>query len=413
MPERYIVLAIPAFFLFIGLELLATRLLGRDDYRLADSVSDLSCGILDQLLEAFLKVALIGGYLFVHQRARLFDLSASSPLVWAACFLGVDCLYYWFHRLSHEVNAFWAAHVVHHQSEEFNLSVALRQGTFQNLFSWIFYLPLALLGFPPLVFVTCAVVNTLYQFWIHTRAIGKLGPLEWVLNTPSHHRVHHACNPKYIDRNYAGTLIIWDRLFGSFKEEDEEPAYGITKPLRSWNPLWANVHYWVELTQKARRARRLGDKLRLWVARPGWQPPELGGFQAPPEISRHTQRRFETPLTRGLAAYAFAQFVVVLILTSVLLFAQQSISRAALLAGTAAIVSSLVVVGALFERKAWAFRAEAGRLAAVALAGSAWAVFGGGWLGLLAMLAALGSLGWLARQRGAFAGGAPEAIPAR
>ena len=395
MPERLIVLAIPAFFLFIGVEIVATRLLGRDDYRLADSVNDLSCGILDQLLEAFVKVVVLGAYVFVHLKARLFDLPASSPAVWVACFLGVDFFYYWFHRLSHEVNAFWAAHVVHHQSEEFNLSVALRQGSLQALFAWVFYLPLALLGFPPVVFITCAAVNTLYQFWIHTRAIGKLGPLEWVFNTPSHHRVHHACNPKYIDRNYAGTLIVWDRLFGSFKEEEEEPAYGITKPLASWNPLWANVHYWVEITDKARRARRFSDKLRMLVARPGWQPAELGGFQPAPEVSRETQRRFGAPLPRGLAVYTFAQFMVVLAAAAVLLFTQESVSRGALLAGALAIVASLVVVGALLERRPWAARAETGRLAAAAIAAAAWAGSGAGWPGLLALLAALASLVWL------------------
>src|SRR5262245_44827138 len=322
MPDRYIVLAIPAFLALIALELLVTRRLGRDDYRLADSVNDLSCGILDQLLVALFKTAAVAGYLFVYARARLFELPAGSAWTWAFCFLGVDFLYYWFHRMSHVVNALWAAHVVHHQSEEFNLSVALRQGALQAAFSWAFYLPLALIGFPPLVFLTCAAVDTLYQFWIHTRAIGKLGPLEWVLNTPSHHRVHHACNPKYIDRNYAGALIVWDRLFGSFKPEEDEPAFGITKPLRSWNPLWANLHYWVEMFGQARRSSRWADRLRVFTARPGWQPEELGGYQVPPEIDRVSQSKFDTPVAPGLSAYALLQFVVVLVFASALLFMQ-------------------------------------------------------------------------------------------
>jgi alkylglycerol monooxygenase len=400
MPERYIVLAIPAFFLLIGLELLATRLLGRDDYRLADSVNDLSCGVLDQLLEAFLKAATLVGYVFVYSRVRLFELPA-SPAAWAACFVGVDFLYYWFHRMSHEVNAFWAAHVVHHQSEEFNLTVALRQGSLQNVFAWVFYLPLAVLGFPPLMFLTCAVVNTLYQFWIHTRAVGKLGPLEWVLNTPSHHRVHHACNPKYIDRNYAGTFIVWDRLFGTFIEEDEEPAYGITKPLRSWNPVWANLHYWVELAQQARRAPRMGDAVRVLLARPGWRPAEQGGFLPAPEVNRHTQQRFEVPLPRGRAAYAFAHFVVVLAAAAALLFVQDTIARPALLAGALATVASLVVVGGLLEGRPWALKVEMVRLAAALLAGAAWAAAGGSLLPALATAAlALPSFAWLTRNAG-------------
>ncbi|HKC12517.1 MAG TPA: sterol desaturase family protein, partial [Vicinamibacteria bacterium] len=228
---NYIHLAIPVFFLLIGLELALARIVEKDYYRLTDSINDLSCGIIQQVLDVFLKTVLFAGYLYLFGHYRLFTLPARSLPTWVAGFLGVDLLYYWFHRWSHEMNAGWAAHIVHHQSEEYNLAVALRQGAFQGSFSWVFYLPLALLGLPPLVFLTVSSFNTLYQFWIHTRTIGRLGPLEWVLNTPSHHRVHHGRNPKYIDRNHGGTLIVWDRLFGTFQGEEEEPVYGITTPL--------------------------------------------------------------------------------------------------------------------------------------------------------------------------------------
>ena len=201
-------------------------------------------------------------------------------------FLGVDCAYYWFHRIAHEYNAPWAGHVVHHSSEDYNLAVALRQGTFQGLFSWVFYLPLALVGFPPAWFAAVSSFDTLYQFWIHTRLIGKLGPLEWVFNTPSHHRVHHARNPKYLDKNYAGTLIIWDRMFGTFQAEEEEPVYGLVKPLNSWNPLWANLHVWNDLFRDAWLAPRWSDKLRIWFMPPGWRPEGLPPNPSPPEVSR-------------------------------------------------------------------------------------------------------------------------------
>ena len=176
-----IVLAIPVFVLLIGIELLFVWIAGKDYYRLSDTLSDLSCGILDQVVGVFLKTAAFAGYAFVYEHLRVATLPGGSVAVWAAGFLGVDFLYYWFHRTSHEVNAFWAAHVVHHQSEDFNLAVALRQGALQGAVSWVFYLPLAWLGVPPLVFLTLTSINTLYQFWIHTRTIGKLGPLEWVL----------------------------------------------------------------------------------------------------------------------------------------------------------------------------------------------------------------------------------------
>ena len=234
----------------------------------------------------FLKGLLFAGYLGTYGYAtragiNLVDVqSYSAGGKWLAAivlFLGVDCAYYWFHRIAHEYNAPWAGHVVHHSSEDYNLAVALRQGTFQGVFSWVFYLPLALLGYPPAWFAAMSSFDTLYQFWIHTRLIGKLGPLEWVLNTPSHHRVHHGRNPKYLDKNYAGTLIIWDRMFGTFQAEEEEPVYGLTKPLNSWNPLWANLHVWRDLCRDAWLAPRWVDKLRIWFMPQGWRPEGLAG----------------------------------------------------------------------------------------------------------------------------------------
>jgi sterol desaturase/sphingolipid hydroxylase (fatty acid hydroxylase superfamily) len=362
MPVNYIVLAIPVFFVLIALELAITRWLEKDYYRLSDSLNDLSCGILQQLLEVFVKTALFAGYLFLYQRYRMMDVPSASVAAWVLCFLGVDFLYYWFHRLSHEVNAFWAAHVVHHQSEDYNLAVALRQGAFQGWFSWFFYLPLALVGFPPLMFLTVSSFNTLYQFWIHTRTIGRLGPLEWVLNTPSNHRVHHGRNPRYIDRNHGGTLIVWDRLFGTYQREEEEPVYGITSPLRSWNPVWANLHYWVELWDQARQTRRFSDRLRLFVKPPGWRPDDLGGFQQAPEVEAATYRKWDTPVPRWLAAYAFVQFTVVLFAASLMLSRQGALSRGFLAAGAVFVAVSLVALGGLFERKRWAGPLEAARL---------------------------------------------------
>jgi alkylglycerol monooxygenase len=365
---NYVILAIPVFLILIVLELVITRVLEKDYYRLSDSISDLGCGIVQQLLEVFVKTALFAGYLFLYRRYRMADLPSSSAAVWIACFLGVDFLYYWFHRTSHEVNAFWAAHVVHHQSEEFNLAVALRQGAFQGTFSWVYYLPLAVLGFPPLMFLTMTSVNTLYQFWIHTRIIGRLGPLEGVLNTPSNHRVHHGRDPKYIDRNHGGTLIIWDRLFGTYQAEEEEPVYGITKPLASWNPVWANFHYWAELLRDARRTRRVADKLRLFLKPPGWQPAELGGFVAPPEVDRAQYRKFDTPLTRRRALYVLLHFVAVLAVSTALFYAQDRLSVPMLLAGTGFVLASLLTLSALIEDRPWAPALEAARLVAAVLA---------------------------------------------
>jgi alkylglycerol monooxygenase len=362
----YIVLAIPVFFLLIGIELIAVHLAGRHDYRLADSVSDLSCGIAQQLAEVFLKTALFAGYALVFERLRVVTIPSSSGLAWVACFVGVDFFYYWFHRMSHEVNAIWATHVVHHQSEDFNLAVALRQGAFQGSMSWVFYLPLAWMGFPPAMFLTIVSINTLYQFWIHTQLIGRLGPLEGVLNTPSNHRVHHGRNPKYIDRNHGGTLIVWDRLFGTYQAEEEAPVYGITTPLASWNPVWANVHYWVELVGLARRATGLGDRLRVFLKPPGWRPEALGGFQQPRDVDVASYRKWESNPPKAWVRYAFVQFILVLGAASFLLFRQDTLSTRALALGAGLILASLVVIGSLLENRRWAIPAEGVRLLAIA-----------------------------------------------
>ena len=396
MNVNYIHVAIPVFFLLIGIELLVAQLLERAVYRLSDSINDLSCGILDQVLEVFVKTFFFAGYLYLYDHYRLFSVPGGALWAWGVCFLGVDCLYYWFHRWSHEANAGWAAHIVHHQSEEYNLTVALRQGAFQGAFSWVFYLPLALLGFPPLMFLTLSSANTLYQFWIHTRLVGRLGPLEWFLNTPSHHRVHHGRNPQYIDKNHAGSLIVWDRMFGTFATEKDEPVYGITNPIRSWNPVWAQVHYWVELVGKARRTGRWPDRLRLFWKRPGWQPDDLGGFVPAPEVDRATYHKYDPPAPRGLRLYVLAQFVVVDLATIAFLFSSDSMPALARGAGAVAVVVSVASLGGLLDQRSWGLGLEAMRIAAASgaaplLAPPAW--------GIAAVALGTGSLFWLLRHR--------------
>jgi len=249
--QVWIGLSIPFFMGLILIEYALSRRLRPASYSLSDTLTNLNCGVLDQLFALSYKAILFAVYVGVYRAAAIFELSKHSWATWILGFLLVDLGYYWWHRTSHEVNIVWAGHVVHHSSEKYNLSVALRQSLTAVMFSWIFYLPLAVIGIPPIVFAANKVINLLYQFWIHTELIGKLGPLEWVINTPSHHRVHHGVNPRYLDKNYAGTLIVWDRIFGSFEPESEPVIYGITKPINSWNPLWANFHFWAELIRQS------------------------------------------------------------------------------------------------------------------------------------------------------------------
>ncbi|HEX4621628.1 MAG TPA: sterol desaturase family protein, partial [Myxococcaceae bacterium] len=259
-----IALAIPLFFFFIGVELLVARRRRVRAYHFADAITDLSCGVTEQVVGIFPAAAVVALYVLVYDHWRLIHFSPSSLVMWAIAVLGVDVLYYWWHRLSHTVNFMWAVHVVHHSSEDFNLAVALRQAVLTDLTQTWFYLPLALAGVTPVAVFTVLSLSTLYQFWIHTELIGKLGPLDRWINTPSAHRVHHGVNPQYLDRNYAAVFMFWDRLFGSYEPEGEPCVYGISKPIRSFNPLWAQFHFWVEMWRVARAAPSLRTGLQVF-----------------------------------------------------------------------------------------------------------------------------------------------------
>jgi alkylglycerol monooxygenase len=392
--------SIPIFFLLIGVELLVARAQKKRLYRAQDSINSLSCGVSEQVIDLGTKVWTFGSYVFLYEALAIVEGDEASVLVWIVGALGVDLAYYWFHRASHRVGFLWAAHVVHHQSEEYNLTTALRQSALQATFGAAFYWPLAILGLPPAVFVTLSTLNTLYQFWIHTRLVRSMGPLELVLNTPSHHRVHHGIDPKYIDKNYGGVLIVWDRLFGTFQREEEEPAFGTVKPLSSWNPLWANVEAWMHMIELARAAPRLRDKLYAFVAPPEWRPAELGGNVTIPEVDHATRVKYEQPRRPGLDLYVTAQFglVAVAILQVLLTYSRAPLAHT--LGAGAWILVSLLAWGGLFESKRWALPLEASRLlvaplVVLAIAPSillspwapfAWSVLAAGsllWLGVL------------------------------
>ncbi len=352
MKTNYIALSVPIFFILIGIELAYTFYKKLKYYRLNDSIANLSQGIGSQLVGLFMKSVLFIGYMYIFEHWHLFEIP-NTIWTWIILFIGVDFFYYWFHRMSHQINALWAAHIVHHQSEEYNLTVALRQSWFQGWFSWVFYLPLALIGFDPIIFLTLSSFNTLYQFWIHTRTIKSMGFLEYILNTPSHHRVHHGSNPKYIDKNHAGTLIIWDRLFGTFQKEEEEVYYGITKPLASWNPVWANLHYWKDLIETAKKSDNFTDKIRVFVKPPGWFPDKLGGFQFAPEIDVVNYRKFHTETAIKVMIYAVLLFLVALGLGSYQLFFFDKLTLPTNILIAAFTILSMLTCGALLEKKRW------------------------------------------------------------
>jgi alkylglycerol monooxygenase len=355
-----IALAVPVFFASIGVESLVARHRGVRAYRLNDAVTDLSCGVASQIEAMFFAGLQLGIYALVYDRFRLRELH--GPLAWAVAFVGVDFLYYWWHRLSHEINVLWAAHVVHHQSEDYNLAVALRQSITTSWTGLPFYLPLAVLGVPPLVYAITHALSTLYQFWIHTELVGKMrGPIDWIFNLPSHHRVHHAINGDYLDKNYGATLIVWDRLFGTYIEETTPCTYGITKPLASFNPLWAQVQYYVELAARTVRLRGL-DRARVWVASPAWS----GRTETKPAHDAHG--KYDPRATPSVRRYVLAQYVLLLGATSALMFLHARIDPTALVVCCLALAGGLLSMGALLEQKRWASGFETVRLVTSAVA---------------------------------------------
>jgi hypothetical protein len=263
-----------------------------------------------------------------------------------------------------ERNVLWAAHSVHHQSEDYNLSTALRQTSTGFIFGWIFYLPMAVAGVPPLVFLTVAALNLLYQFWVHTRHIPKLGWFEWAFITPSNHRVHHAQNAVYMDRNYGGVFILWDRLFGTFQEElDEEPVvFGVTTPLASWNPLWANAQFYVALWRDAVRAESWWDKLRIWFMRTGWRPADVAAKypQSKQDLSQFV--KFDVPLSLAQKLYAGVQFSLYVAGGTLLLGMGGELSLAQTLLGVLWMALGLYIIGIWLENRANAKRLEILRL---------------------------------------------------
>ncbi len=349
-----IVLSIPIFFILIGIELVVERLSHQKLYRLQDAIANLSCGITSQLSGLFLRIFGIGIYEILFNNFAAFKLDSTSWWYWVVLWLLVDLAYYWAHRMSHEVNLFWGGHVVHHQSEEYNLSVALRQSSLQVVWTFGFSLPIAFLGFETLHFAYISALNTLYQFWIHTETIKKLPkPIEYIFNTPSHHRVHHGRDPKYIDKNHAGSLIIWDRMFGTFQEEEERPTYGITKPINSWNPVFANFSHYITMKEDLERIPKWSDRFKYLFKKPGWLPEYLGGYRAVPAIDKDTYRKYDPPSTTSLNFYVLVQYLICLAGTAIFLFNAGAISMPMKVFLSLGISLMVVNCGVLFEQRPW------------------------------------------------------------
>ena len=315
-----VVYAVPFFIIAIIVEWWYGLAHRRNTYRLNDSVSSLFLGVLSQA-RRFVTLG-VGGYVYylVTQYFSLPLLDARHWTTWLLALVLYDFCYYWLHRLGHERSILWAAHVAHHQSEDYNLTTALRQTSTGFLLGWIFYIPMYILGIPAEVVVTVGSINLIYQFWVHSEHIPKLGWFEWFFVTASNHRVHHAQNDIYLDRNYGGMFIVWDRLFGTFQDEldEEPPVYGIRGPLRSWNPLKALTHIYVDMAKDSWYTANWRDKLRVWVARTGWRPADVAARFPRDKTDLARFHKFDPPTSPALGAYALFQLVAAVVLLNVM-----------------------------------------------------------------------------------------------
>lgn len=309
----YITYAVPFFLLALLVELAYGIAIKKNTYRLNDAISNLFMGTL----RTANKLIIIGaaGYVFylAETKFALWRLDAKSPITWVFAFIIYDFFYYWFHRISHERQIFWASHVAHHQSEDYNLSTALRQTGTGAFVSWVFYIPMFLIGIPSYVFISVASLNLIYQFWVHSEHIPKLGWYENYFVTASNHRVHHAQNDQYIDKNYGGVFIIWDRMFGTHKIEDEnEPCiYGIRGTLNTFNPVWANLHIYVKIIKEMFLSRKWKDKLYAPFARTGWVPKSFPAQVKKDEFNPQAFRKYDPVIKKEYKLYALFQYLFI------------------------------------------------------------------------------------------------------
>ncbi len=353
--SKIIVFAFPVFLLLIALEFWwdqrQARLRGSvSSFGLSDSLNSLSLGLMSQLTGVLSKFIGLLLYAAVFDSIALFpDASLwKHPVGWLLALVIYDFCYYWLHRGGHRISLLWAAHSVHHQSQYYNLTTALRQTSTGAFFGWVFYLPMAVLGVPPLLFGIVALVDLLYQFWVHTEHVKKLGWFDRVFCSPSNHRVHHAINEGYLDRNYGGILVVWDQLFGTFTPEQETCVYGTRDPLNSWNPLWANTQGYVRLAQTSRQLSSWTDKLKVWFKPPGWLPASATALEKP-DFQMAQVRTYQPQRTNGQHAFASLQLVLILFAGSAFLWVADSLSLTSAAIYCVGLCLSLWVLGRYTE----------------------------------------------------------------
>lgn len=348
--------AVPFFLLFIAIEFWYAERKGKQFFSFGESIANLNVGMAERLTDFFTTGAFYFLYVWLYKHYALFDIQ-HSLWTWLLIFLLTDLIWYWYHRFAHTINIFWAAHIVHHQSEDFNYTASTRITVFQASVRGSFWALLPVIGFPPEMIAAFLLVHGAYPFFTHTQAIGKLGWLEYIFVTPTHHGVHHASNPGYLDKNYGDILIIWDRIFGTFAAEKEKPVYGLTKPLKSYSFFWQHFHHIIELAVAVKRTPGLPNKMKLLFGSPELIDPAIR-----PVLERKLLRRQTGEASASLKQYVFFQTgITISLLFSVLLFANY-LTAAEMLIASLFLVVSIVNTGALLEKQQWILYPEMIRL---------------------------------------------------
>lgn len=359
--------AIPLFLFFIAWEYLYSKRSGKNFFQYAESVANINVGIAERLLDLFTTGLFFYFFNYVYEHFALFDIKAGFA-VWVLLFLATDFIWYWYHRFAHEINAFWAAHVVHHQSEDFNYTVSARITVFQAVIRSLFWAILPLLGFPPLMISTLLLVHGLYPFFIHTQALGKWGWFEKILVTPTHHGIHHASNPEYLDKNYGDVLIIWDKLFGTFAKEDKsiKITYGLTKPLESHSFLWQHFHFMLEILLNFYYAKGFKQKWRMLFGKPDDLDPR---YRAILERKFLRYRRTKDAPTAAMRYYVSIQTGISLLVLFIVLLFEKYFSAPSLTLFSLFIIISLINCGAILDQRRWISYLEIARACLVLFIG--------------------------------------------
>lgn len=386
MHLNYLAFAVP---LFAGLMLLeyywSKNKQRKGLFHFNETVANLNVGIIERLSDLFMAGSF---YFFFSWLNRHFALMTMHPgvVTWILLFLFTDLLWYWYHRFGHEVNLFWSAHVVHHQSEDFNYTVSARITVFQAAARCLFWSILPLIGFPAEMITVFLLIHGTYPFFTHTQLVGKLGWLEYILVTPSHHRVHHSSNLQYLDKNYGDVLIIWDKLFGTFAKEEEPPVYGLTKPLNSSSFLWQHFHFLLEMVVAFRRAENGRQKWSILFGKP-----DVIDARIRPALERRlSNNRLERHHTRPLLNYIKWQTLTTLGLLFLVLLFEHYLSGPQLTLISLFILLSVVTTGAMLEQRTWIFHLEAARVGL--LGGLLWITFPDVRLGMALITIALALL---------------------